>query len=63
MQGLSLNFGIWIRDAGWSRFSGTHRIMITLRFRVRYEREIRRVKCESVKRFEGRDVPTIKPVF
>jgi hypothetical protein len=28
MLGLSLDFGIWIRDAGWSRFSGTYRIMI-----------------------------------
>ena len=32
-----------------------YRIMITLRFRVRYWREIRRVKCESVKGFEGRE--------
>ncbi len=42
MLGLSLNFGIWIKDDRRSRFGGTHRIMITLRFRVRYGREIRR---------------------
>ena len=28
MLGLSLDFGIWIRDAWWFRFSGTHRILI-----------------------------------
>jgi hypothetical protein len=42
MLGLSLNFEIWIKDAGWPRLGGTHRIMITLRFRVRHGREIRR---------------------
>jgi hypothetical protein len=30
-----LNFGIWIRDDGWSRSSGTYRIKVTIRFRVR----------------------------
>jgi hypothetical protein len=30
-----LNFGIWIRDDGWSRSSGIHRINVTIRFRVR----------------------------
>jgi hypothetical protein len=28
MLGLSLDFGIWIRDAGWFCFGGTHRIMV-----------------------------------
>jgi hypothetical protein len=28
MLGLSLDFGIWIRDAGRSRLGGTHRITI-----------------------------------
>jgi hypothetical protein len=28
MLGLSLDFEIWIRDAGWSRLGGTYRIMI-----------------------------------
>jgi len=45
--GLSLDFGIWIRDAGWSYFGGTYRILITLRFRVRYAREIRRKPKEQ----------------
>ena len=37
------------------------RIMITLRFRVRYEREIRRKQTtESFKAFEGRTVPKKK---
>jgi hypothetical protein len=45
--GLSLDFGIWIRDAGWSYFGGTYRILITLRFRVRYGREIRRKPKEQ----------------
>jgi len=41
----------------------THRILITLRFRVRHGREIRRVKGKSVIGFEGKSVPKIRPVF
>jgi hypothetical protein len=63
MLGLSLNFGIWIRDAGWSRLGGAHRILITLRFRVRHGREIRRVKDKSVIGFKGKSVPKIRRVL
>ena len=40
-----------------------HRILITLRFRVRYRREIRRVQRESVKGFEGRSLSKIGGVL
>jgi hypothetical protein len=30
-----LNFGIWIRDDGWLRMSGAHRINVTIRYKVR----------------------------
>jgi hypothetical protein len=30
-----LSFGIWIRDDGWSRGSGAHRINVTIRYKVR----------------------------
>ncbi len=40
-----------------------YRIMITLRFRVRRWREIRRVRCESVKGFEGKSVLKIRVVL
>jgi hypothetical protein len=36
-----------------------HRILITLRFRVRHGRENRRVKDKSVIGFEGKTVPKI----
>ena len=42
---------------------GTHRILITLRFRVRDGREIRRVKGKFVKEFEGDSVPKIRTGF
>ena len=39
-----------------------YRIMVTLRFRVRYRREIRRVKRESVMGLTRRGVPEISTV-
>ena len=41
----------------------THRILITLRFRVRHGREIRRVKGKSVIGFKGKSVPKIRRVL
>jgi hypothetical protein len=43
--------------------SVAHRIMITLRFRVRYGREIRRVRREAVMGFQGKSVLKIRTVF
>jgi hypothetical protein len=40
-----------------------HRILITLRFRVRYWREIRRVRREAVMGFQGKSVLKIRAVF
>jgi hypothetical protein len=40
-----------------------YRIMITLRFRVRRWREIRRVKRESTMGFEGKSVFKIRAVL
>jgi hypothetical protein len=62
MLGLSLDFGIWIRDDGWPP-GVAYRIMITLRFRVRHWREIRRVDREYVMGFKGEGVPKIKMVL
>jgi hypothetical protein len=53
MLGLSLDFGIWIRDALSGHQGVAHRIMITLRFRVRHWREIRRIKLEILTGFKG----------
>jgi hypothetical protein len=47
-----LNFGIWIRDDGWSRPTGTYRIKITIRFKVRRgERFVE--ETGPMKRFNG----------
>jgi hypothetical protein len=40
-----------------------HRILITLRFRVRHGRENRRVKDKSVMGFEGKSVSEISGVL
>ena len=67
MLGLSLDFEIWIRDAGWFRFNGTYRIKITLRFRVRHGREILRNQnnriLEALKGFKGGSVLSNRPSF
>jgi hypothetical protein len=54
-QGLSLSFGIWIRDDRWPPGCGipdNDRVypepVEGMRFRVRSKREIRRVKSEPV---------------
>jgi len=70
MLGLSLNFGIWIRDAGWLPVCGTPdtdrvypELVEGLRFRVRHGREIRRVKGKSVIGFNRKSVPKIRTGF
>jgi hypothetical protein len=70
MLGLSLSFGIWIKDAGWSRGCDTPdtdrvypELVEGLRFGVRHGREIRRVKGKSVIRFNRKSVPKIRRVF
>jgi hypothetical protein len=70
MQGLSLSFEIWIRDDRWSPACGIPdndrvypELVEGLRFRVRREREIRRVKCEFIKEFEWRCVFKIRMVL
>jgi len=40
-----------------------YRILITLRFRVRHGREIRRGKGKSVKGLNGKGVPNIRTVL
>jgi hypothetical protein len=47
-----LNFGIWIRDDGWSRPGGTYRIKITIRFKVRRSERFVEKKGPT-KRFRG----------
>jgi hypothetical protein len=37
-----------MRDDGWSRFGATHRIPITVRYRVRRERENRRTERTEI---------------
>jgi hypothetical protein len=55
IQGLSLSAVTWIRDDGWSRFSGTYRILVRMRYRVPGERENRRTKrTEIFARFQRR---------
>jgi len=67
MLGLSLSFGIWIKDAGWSPGCDTPDTdgvypepVEGLRFRVRHGREIRRVKDRSVIGFKGKSVPKMR---
>jgi hypothetical protein len=68
----SLDFGIWIRDAGWSRLGGTHRITIKFTLSltkgldsefVMGERFVETKIKESSKGFEGRSVSTNRSHF
>jgi len=74
MLGLSLNFGIWIKDAGWPPTCDTPdngrvypELVEGLRFRVRHWREIRRNQnnriLEPLKGFEGGSVLSSRPSF
>jgi hypothetical protein len=70
MLGLSLDFGIWIRDDGWPPRGGTPdndrvypELVEGMRFRVRLKREIRRVRREAVMGFQGKSVLKIRTVF
>jgi hypothetical protein len=54
---------LWNLDKGCWVAHGAHRILVTMRFRVRLKRENRRVRRESVMEFEGKSVPKIRGVL